>query len=308
MFDTIEFYLLQEDWPGIDFLNEVSKQIYVISEGNGKFGPFVIGNYGGYNVRINRYKITFSKCSLVRFKFGNNLKTLSRGDTRKIIDQMEDELHLSVSQAHLTRIDMAQHIPMRQNPGLYFPFLGESRYYERLEQPNGLTYANSKRVKVFYNKLLEQKFKNLPLPEIYEGKNLLRYELRFIKRLPQQFNLPKVTLSLLADEKFHQQLVRQWREEYLNIQKVSVNTEALFPTGSSKNLIEQLAARTVVKMGQNKLFNLINEWQTEEIITKKQAFDSRQIIQKISNASDYYSKNELIAELDKKIKEAARFF
>lgn len=308
MYDTVEFYLLQEDYPNIDFLKVIPYYIHVVSEGNSKFGRYVVGNYGGYKVLINPNKISFTKCSLCRFKFGNNLKTLSGGDTRRIIGQMEDELHLPINEANLTRIDLAQHIPMKHNPGLYLPLLGYCRYYKRLEQPNGINYINTKRVMAFYNKTVEQQDKNKPLPEIYEDKNLLRYELRFIKRLTEQFNLPKVTCSLLYDEKFHVMLVKQWRNEYLNINKVSINTESIIPTGSSKHLIEQLAARTILNIGQEHLFSLIKEWQELDAITKKQAFDLKQALQKISKAPDRFSGNELITELDKKVKEAARFF
>ena len=308
MFDTVEFYLLQEDCPKIDFLQAVPKYIYFISEGAGKFGPYVNGNYGGYKVNINRYKIAFSKCSLCRFKFGNNLETLSRGDTRQIIEKMENDLHLPVGMANLTRIDLAKHITMKHNPEVYLPHLGESRYYKRLEQPNGLNYQNTKRTLTFYNKIIEQQDKNKPIPEFYDGRNLLRYELRFLKRLPEQFNMPKITLSLLADETFHQMLVKQWRDEYININKVSINTELLTPTGSSKNLLEQLAARSILKAGQDKILTLIKEWQETNEITKKQAFDLRQSIQKTTVAPDRFSGNDLIKELDKKIKEAARFF
>jgi hypothetical protein len=92
-----------------------------------------------------------------------------------------------------------------------------------------------------------------------------------------------------------------------DVKKISVNTESLIPTGSSKYLIEQLATRALMNTGQDKLFSLINEWQELNIITKKQAFDLRQVLKKISSAPDRYSGNELITELDKKIKEAARF-
>lgn len=308
MFDTVEFYLLQEDYPDINFLNEMPKYIYVHSEGTGPFGEYLVGNFGGYKVVINRNKVSFTQCSLARFKFNDNLKTLGRSDTQRLIEQMENEIHLPLREANLTRIDIAQHIPMKYNPELYFPLLGDCRYYTRLEQPNGINYQNTKRAKVFYNKGLEQAFKNKPMSEIYEGRKLLRYELRFMKRLPEQFYLPKVPLRLLFDDSFHKMLVGRWKREYLNIKKISVNTESLLPTGSSKNLMEQLAARTLIKLGQNNVSKLIKEWQETGRINKKQAFDLRQSVQKMGSSPDFYSKNELVSELDKKIKEASRFF
>ena len=196
---------------------------------------------------------------------------------------------------------------MKHDSSLYFPLLGESQYYIRLEQPNGVTYQNSKKVKTFYNKSIENQEKKRPFPEIYQNSNLLRYEFRFMKRLPEQFNLPKVTLAMLYDEKFYFELVRTWRKEYLEIKKVSVNTTSLIPTGSTKYLVEQLAARTILNMGQNQLFKTINEWHELNEISKKQTFDLRKAIKNICQAPDRYSGNELISELDKKVKDASRF-
>jgi len=308
MYDTVDFYLLQKDYPNIDFLKQVPKHIYIVSEGAGTFGEYIIGYYSGYKVKINRYKISFSECSLARFKFGNNLKSLTCSDTEQIFEQMQDELHLPVHEAKLTRIDLAQHFSMNHSPELYLPLLGESRYYERLEQPNGINYINSKRVLVFYNKTVEQQEKFKLLPVNYEIKNLLRYELRFKKRLPQQFSLPEVTCSLLYDRTFLSMLARQWKEEYSKINKVSLNAGSLIPTGSSKYFIEQLAGRTIQDIGQNKLFYLLKEWQGTELISKKQAFDIKKSLQKISKSPDHNSGNELINELDRKIEEAAILF
>lgn len=307
MYDTNNFYLLQEDYPTIDFINEMPKYISIKTAGSSKFGEYITGDYNGYKVMINRNKISFSNCSLARFKFGNNLETLSRGTTKEIIFQMEDELHLPIREANLTRLDLAQAIPVKHKPNLYLALLGESQYYIRLEQPNSINYQNNKRVKTFYNKTVEQIEKRKPLPEIYTNAQLLRYELRFISRLPEQFNLSKVPMSLLYDEQFYFMLVRRWREEYLNIKKISVNTEYLCPTGSSKNLLEQLASRSVLSIGQDKLFKLIKEWQESGEVNKKQAYDLRQAITRISMALDRHRSNELITELDKKIKDAARF-
>jgi len=40
--------------------------------------------------------------------------------------------------------------------------------------------------------------------------------------------------------------------EYLAINMVSVNPASLSPTGSSKKMLEQLAANTVIEVGQDK--------------------------------------------------------
>lgn len=307
MFDNVDFYMLQEDYPGINFLNEIPKHVTAVSEGVSNYGEYFVGNYYGYKVLVNKHKITFSQFSLAKLRFGTNLKTLTRGDTQQLIEHMTDELHLPIKEARLTRIDIAQHIPLKQPPEVYLPMLGPLQYYDRLEQPHSIRYQNTKRTIVFYNKIEEQQQKKRIIEELYKGANLLRYELRFISRLPQQFNQPKVPMSLLINQSFYFELVQRWKKEYLAIKKVSTNTECLCPTSSSKKLIEQLAATSVLQIGQNNIIKLISEWQMVNTITKKQAFDLRQAIQKISTAGIRAETNDLILELDKKIRDAARF-
>lgn len=81
----------------------------------------------------------------------------------------------------------------------------------------------------------------------------------------------------------------------------------LKPTGSTKELIESLAILQALEFGQPQLLSLIKEWQHDGTITKKQAQDHRDKIKLLSKLTPGCPGNDLITELDKKIKEAARF-
>ena len=79
------------------------------------------------------------------------------------------------------------------------------------------------------------------------------------------------------------------------------------PTGSIKELAENLALFQVIEIGQPQILTTIKQWQETSEITKKQASDLKQWIKKISKTgSDEVT--SLITELDTKIKEAARFY
>jgi len=195
---------------------------------------------------------------------------------------------------------------MKYDESLYYPNLGEAQYYNRLEQNNGLYYSNGKRLLTFYGKVYEQKQKRQPIPEIYQNRNVLRYELRFTKQLRKQFNRPEITAGLLYDEGFYRELLKRWKNEYSAIQKINSKITSMKPTGSTKELIEHMALFQVLQVGQPNLLSLIKEWQQKGLISKKQACDHRAKIKQLSSIPIEEKGNDLINELDKKIKEAAR--
>ena len=79
------------------------------------------------------------------------------------------------------------------------------------------------------------------------------------------------------------------------------------PTGSKRKFAENLALYTVLELGQPHVLNKVKEWQESSEISKKQAYDLRTFIKKLSKISIDEKGNDLINELDRKIKEAARY-
>ena len=195
---------------------------------------------------------------------------------------------------------------MQHEESLYYSYLGESNHYKRLPQPNGLYYSNNKRQLLFYGKVHEQNDKRQPIPELYKNRNVLRFELRYKQRLRQQFNRPEIKAGLLYDEDFYRQLIKQWKNEYLAIQKINSKVNSMKPTGSTKELVENLALFSILEAGQPQVLNLIKQWQETGEIDKHQAQRHRDFIKKLSSKKMDEEGNDLINELTRKVKEAAR--
>ena len=51
-------------------------------------------------------------------------------------------------------------------------------------------------------KTREQKSNREPIPELYEGRNVLRYEQRYTNRIASQLKVNEVTGAMLYDEAF----------------------------------------------------------------------------------------------------------
>lgn len=308
MYDNLDMTVYKNVCPNTDFLQSIPQQLTNISNrGINQFGEYVIGYLDSMKVSISENRVKVYDSSLCKYFLEDNFKTLSKGDTKKAIEKISDCLHLPFQLSNVTRIDIAQNLIMQFDEKVYYPYLGEAQYYNRLEQNNGLYYNNQIRQLLFYGKEYEQKVKKQPVPELYKNRNVLRYEMRFKKRLRKQLKQPEITAGLLYDEVFYYNLVKRWRDEYLAIQKINSKLFKMKPTGSTKKLTENLALYAILELGQSQVLHKIKEWQESGKISKKQAKDHRDKIKLLSKSPIDEQGNDLINELDRKIKEAARY-
>lgn len=308
MYDNIDLTLSKKAGSGTSFLESIPNYLSAISTcGSNSFGEYVIGYLGKLKVNITENNVKVKDSSLCKFYLGDNFKTLSKGDTKRAIEKISDGLHLPFEHANVTRIDFAQNFIMQHPEHTYYTYLGEAQYYQRLEQNNGLYYNNSKRQLLFYGKVYEQKHKGQPIPPLYGNRNVLRYELRLRKRLREEFNVPSLEASMLYNEKFYLDLVKRWEQEYSSIQKINSKLGKMTPTGSKKQFIENLALYTILDVGQPQVLSKVKEWQATGEISKKQAYDLRTSVRQLTQKPNDEVGNELINELDRKIKEAARY-
>lgn len=307
MYDNTDLNYNKSAAPGINLLETIPQYLSkVTSTGNTEFGEYITGYLDTLKVKVTGNRVTVSESSICKYYLGDNFKTLSKGDYKRAIEKISDCLHLPFHLANVTRIDLAQNFIMQHESNLYYPYLGESHHYKRLEQNNGLYYNNNLRQLLFYGKVQEQKDKRQPIPELYQNRNVLRFEMRFKSRLRQQFNQPEITAGLLYNENFYRDLVKRWKDEYLAIQKINSKIGVMKPTGSTKEFIENLALFQVLEAGQPQVLNTIKQWQTIGEIDKHQAQRLRQTIKELTKKTLYNGGNDLINELNRKVKEAAQ--
>jgi hypothetical protein len=307
MYDNLDLTVHKEVCPNTDFILSIPQHLTKISnQGVNQFGEYVTGYLDNLKVSIAENRVKVYDSSLCKYYLGDNFKTLSKGDTKRAIEKISDCLQLPFHLANVTRIDFAQNFIMQFDEKVYYPYLGEAQYYNRLEQNNGLYYNNQIRQLLFYGKEYEQRVKKQPIPELYKNRNVLRFELRFRKQLRQQLKQPEITAGLLSDEVFYSSLVKRWKNEYLAIQKINSKLINMKPTGSKKEFIENLALFTILEMGQTQVLFKVKEWQESGVISKKQAYDIRATIKQISKTPMDERGNDLINEIDRKVKEAAR--
>ena len=215
MYDNLDFTLSKDLIPGTDLLQTIPQFLTnVSSQGVNQYGEYITGYLESLKVSISESRVKIYDCSLCKYYLGDNFKTLTKGDTKRAIQKISESLHLPFDRANITRIDFAKNLIMQYDEKVYYPYLGEAQYYNRLPQNNGLYYNNQLRQLVFYGKEYEQKLKRQPVPEMYQNRNVLRFEMRFRKQLRQQLKQPEITAGLLYDETFYRGLVTRWKSEY----------------------------------------------------------------------------------------------
>ena len=136
---------------------------------------------------------------------------------------MSDSLALSIHRAKVWRIDLAENFILNRPVREYLSLLGDIRHFKRFPYENeGLRYKNGVRQMVFYDKVKEYRDKkqSAQIPEVFQGRKVLRYELRFMRRLKQQFGSEIKALDLY-NENFYIGIVNRWQSAYSSIRKLT---------------------------------------------------------------------------------------
>lgn len=180
----------------------------------------------------------------------------------------------------------------------------------RLEEPNSLYYRKQDCGLCFYDKAREQRDKKEPLPELFENRNVLRYEQRYERRIAKHLGVAEVRASMLYDEAFYIDLLNRWRDAYTSIQKIN-DVQLNFEVMRNKKDLNRMGVLALVENvgGLNAMMNQIAEAQQQGKLNKKQAYDLRQAVKDACALKDgLVVENEAIAELNKKVVEAVRFY
>ena len=310
MYDTVNFRILQSVVGGVDFLAEIPCHLDNVGEHIYNGDVVITGSLNGLKLSLNRRQMKLRDGSLCKWYLGDNFQTMGRGDVQRAIESLSDALHVPMDKATVTRLDIAQNFITRHPPAVYLNHLGILKYATRLQEPDGLYYSKRGGRLCFYDKGREQKRSREAIPELYEGRNVLRYEQRYTNRLSSQLKVKEVTGAMLYDEAFYVSILNRWKEAYKAIQKindVSLNFQAM----KSKQQLYKMGVLSLIEQagGQLQMVEQINEAQKRGELSKKQAYDLRQAINEACKTRVGLAvPNEAIQELDKKVQEAVKFY
>ncbi len=303
--------VLNRDQAGnIDLLAEVPCKLQNVKYGTHDGNKYAGGYIDGLKVKVSKNRVTVYESSLCKWYFGENFQTLTRGDTKRAFEKLSDLLSLPMYKASINRIDLAQNFIMRFEPDVYYNHLGTLQYFKRLPQDKGLYYNGNNKQLVFYNKVADYIDKGLPVPVMYQNRYVVRYEMRFTGRLLSQFNMPELRAEMLYDEIFYMNIINRWYEQYKNINKLRETKIIDYSMIKTKEQLKTQALLLLIheQGGELEFYKRIAEAQAKGELTKKQAFDLRNLIKEASKNKIQTSESDVIIELDKKVKEAVKYY
>lgn len=117
------------------------------------------------------------------------------------------------------------------------------------------------------------------MPELYRGRNVLRYEQRFTHRLASVLGVPAVTGATLYDEAFYIAVLRRWRDTYNAIGKIN-DIQLNFTAMIGKRRLYRYGVLALIGQfgGELAFLNQIAETQKRGEISRKQAHDLRETV------------------------------
>ena len=312
MYDTVFLCLTQADFSGVDFLEVVPRFLDNVVECRCNDVVSVTGSLNGLKVAVTGQRLRITGGSLCKFLLGDNRQTMGRGDTQRAIEKLSDSLHLPMDKASVTRMDVAQNFIMNHPVAVYLNHLGELRNAHRLEEPSGLYYALNGGRLCFYDKNEEQRDKKETIPALFSGRNVFRYERRYLQRIAGRFEVTEVTGAMLYEEEFYIKVLNGWMSDYQAIQKINdIDTTLNFSEMRTVPQLNKACIRLAVKGagGLIQFLDQIEEARQRGEIDKVQACRLRKAVNDACQEKDgQTAQNEAIKELDKKVAEAVRFY
>lgn len=308
MYDTLKLYLRQDSVKDVDLLAETPVFLENITEHSKNDEIYYSGSLNNLRMYVSEKGVSING-SIAKYYLSDNMQTLRRQDTEQAIQKLSDDLHLPIKKANVSRIDFAHNFIMQYKPDVYYPYLGESQYFNRFQQPKSLYYSNDSRTLLFYDKPVEAKSKGYRIPEVWSDQNVLRYEIRYRRRLSKQFKEPEVRARTLYDEQFYIKLTDRYVSDFKSIHKnvkISLDSENM---ATVKDFWDQMALLSIERIGQAGAVDLVEELRAKEVFDKPEYYS--RLKKQIRDKSKKFQASDstpLIDELESKISALKRYY
>jgi len=264
------------------------------------------GKLNNFKIWENSGRITING-SLAKFYMGNNVEFMTRKKVKEAFEKLEDLSGLKVNNGYIRRFDFGNCLVLNQPVREYLGFLGYCPYFNKTSYSNGnLLYANDRRALSFYDKTLEMKKNKNDLPEGFGNRYLLKYELRYLKRITEQFKYKLKVIDLIGND-FYIWLIKTWQKEYFRIKRnhrFKMNLKNL----NTKDFTNQFALFGFVEYGgKEAVLQMLEIERQSENIDRFQFKRLKDKLEAITSNKQYIEPNDCIKELDEKISDVEKY-
>jgi len=302
MYDSLRLWL-----PSTD-TTDTGQVFSVLSDPKERVDPHTgdlwqCGRLGNLKVQINGAGVKIDG-SLSAFHLGSNAETLTRRTTQEAIERLSDTLHLPVGEAKVGRLDVAQNLIMRAPVGEYLACLESAPYCKRSDVADRETvyFQSAQKCLAFYDKARQLTRAKAKVPDVFTGRNVLRFEARFLKRIGRQFDKKELRAAELYVDSFYVQVHKRYGQEYSLIQKVRRKVALQMQDG--RKLIDSIAAWHLQEPGElDRVIDLVRSSKEKGDIDKVQCWRHIQKLKALACAK-VGDVDDRIDELDSKVRAA----
>ena len=173
---------------------------------------------------------------------GTNIYNMSVEETRDSLNEISEICQTNLSDIHVSALEYGYNFEMTSEVGRYLRLLGEMPRRVRKSVNNETLYYTRKGRErdtfTLYNKVKEALRKKMPMPQGYEGLNLLRAELRLSNGIAALLKEREVSGETLTEERFINKLINIMCEKYDSINKQArVNLDEIKAGGTEKEYL-----------------------------------------------------------------------
>lgn len=247
--------------------------------------------------------------SLSKYLYPSNIYPLDRHGTAEAIEKLSDSLHLDMGEANVTGLEFGTQFLMRKPVDEYLRKLGDMPKLLRYHFEVGTLYYKHRgkqqpKIFCFYDKKADATAKGLAIPKGFEDANLLKYEMRLNRRLPQQLGVAAVQASTLSESGFYRMLVRKWQTHYFSINKLNqVKTDVMSEIKTVSDAFNVLVARLISQSGQSQIAAFLEELKNANVFDDRKCYTRlKNKIVEVANKASVSVSDEDIRELDNEIK------
>ena len=225
---------------------------------------------------------------------GSNLFDMDLGKTREAIQKLTDNLKLDFFNGKLIELEFGANLIVKHKPCLYFPRLVEYPRKHRDEVSKTTLYFvrenknDSERIK-FYDKIVEATKNKMHVPDEYQGKNVLRVEICWSKKLARQLKEYDVTGQTLLSADFFNKLVDMFCDSYDKIKKQKIIDCDMTKIKSSNDLADYVLAD---------IFSMVSDFDKQVEARLRQAKEANVL----KSARDYTRAKDRIRRMKEKLK------
>ena len=309
MYDNVRLWMPRtRDMRDVGRYLEAARELADTSTGEMR----VYGSCGGLRVSQSSFGVEVSG-SLAKFLHGENITPMDLRGAADAVAKLSDALHLRMNGAKVTRLEFGRTLEVSRPVAGYLQRLGDvPRMRRNVFAPGALYYLNKgkeqNKALVFYDKGDEARASGMAIPAGLESASLLRYELRFYKRVAQQAKAREVTAATLCDERFFRYMVELWQDNYFSISKTN---KTGYDMENVKNTVsgvfEWIAGVALNRMDAEEIAGLIEAVERSgKLPDRMSRARLKRKLQDIAAKAGAGVPDELIKELDGKVRDAAK--